>query len=91
MENSKAGTPGPIQRLDYPRRTHNRDASQTVSCETETIGGAIVIHMSKLILWKKRVQTVLLNLLWIIPIGLFIFARTFPEYFDRFWEKLFGK
>ncbi|HUG17668.1 MAG TPA: hypothetical protein VMM56_01745 [Planctomycetaceae bacterium] len=47
--------------------------------------------MSKLILWKKRVQTVLLNLLWIIPIGLFIFARTFPEYFDRFWEKLFGK
>jgi hypothetical protein len=47
--------------------------------------------MSKLILWKKRVQTVLLNLLWIIPIGLFIFARAFPDQYDRFWEKLFGK
>lgn len=62
-----------------------------VFVETRTIGGAIGIQMSKLILWKKRVQTVLLNLLWIIPIGLFIFARTFPDQYDWFWEKLFGK
>jgi hypothetical protein len=40
---------------------------------------------------KQIISTILINALWVIPLGLMLFARLFPDQFDRVWKKFFGE